>query len=234
MIRFLGAAVLAAATMLAMPSAAEELDSVLDRTRIAYGGDVLPGPGTLIRSQGRILSASRSKSGTVLREASWPEYLRVEITYEDGARESRVMLGADGWRDGAPTSGPMVAAMRLQAARLSLPMILWWERAALTDMGMATREDGVVVHRLRLDLADDLALFVEIEDATGHILRSAGVMTMGGAEMAFGAAYSEFRPFGAAIWPGHEDQSAMGQAIGWTKIDELELGLPFNRDGVKP
>ena len=194
----------------------------------------LPEPGTLVRSRGRIRSATRSLTGTVERDVSWPDYLRVEIAYENGLRESRVMLGDDGWRDGAPASPPMIAAMQLQAARLSLPMILWWEGSAVVDMGDAVREDGKQVHRLKVGLADGLALFVEIDAQTGRILRSAGVMTMGGAEMAFGAAYSDFRAFGDVMWAAHEDQSAMGQPIGWTKVDQLELGLPFDRESVQP
>ena len=219
----------------AMPVRAEEdLAAVLARTKEKYGGDALPADGTLLRSSGTMMSSGRSMQGKILREAAWPSYLRVEIDYDDGTRETRLMLDDEGWRDGEPATGPLVLAMKLQSARLSLPMILWWRHDALTDLGPATREDGVAVRRLRIGLDEALALFVEIETSTGKILRSAGVMSMGGAQMSFGAVYSEFRQFGELTWPTHEDQSAMGRGIGWTRIDTLETGLPFSREGVRP
>ena len=218
--------------IVAAPVSANDLDAILERTRIAYGSDTLPAEGTMIRSRGKVRSNRRGQTGNVTREVSWPDYLRIEIAFENGQRETRLMLGEEGWRDGAAAPGPMISAMRLQAARLSLPMILWWERERLTDLGPARREDGIEVRRLRIGLADDLALFVEIEAGSGRVLRSAGVMRMGGAEMSFGAVYSDFRPFSGVRWPAREDQSAMGQAIGWTVIEQLELGLPW--DSLRP
>jgi hypothetical protein len=101
-------------------------------------------------------------------------------------------------------------------------------------MGEAVRADGVAVRRLALDLGDGLAIFVEIDPAAARILRSAGVMSAGGAKMDFGAAYAEFRDFGALSLPAREEQSAMGQPTGWTEIDNVELDLPFDRDALRP
>ena len=96
--------------------------------------------------------------------------------------------------------------------RRALPMLLDWERGnALADLGPATRGDGRAVRRLRVDLGSDLALFVEIGMRSARILRSAGVMTMGGGEMSFGAAYGPLRAFGPLRLPARETQSAMGQ-----------------------
>jgi len=225
-------AVVAMAPARAAPG--DDLDAVVARVLEAYGGALLPEPGRILRSTGRLHAGRDRKGAEILREVAWPDYLRVEIARDGGARETRVLLGDRGWRDGSPAPVPLVRAMRLQAARLSLPMLLGWERAALSDLGRARRADGRAVRRLRLDLGGSLELFVEIAEPSGRILRSAGVMSMGGAKVSFGATYSEFRSFGALTWRAREAQHAMGRPIGRTEIETLERGPPFDRDTVKP
>jgi hypothetical protein len=235
MTRLILALLLALSLMGAAASRADEtLDALIARTLDAYGGAALPGAGSMFRMSGRNWSNRRGAEGAMLRELRWPDYLRVEIAYEDGGRETRLLVGDQGWRDGVPESGPLVLAMKLQAARLALPMLLAWEVDRLTDMDGARREDGVDVRRMRVDLDDGLALFVEIDSGTARILRSAGVMTMGGMEMSFGAAYGGFRDIGPLSWPGREDQSAMGQDTGWTLIEGIEVNLPLERDALHP
>ena len=212
----------------------EALDALIARTLDVYGGDALPALGCMFRVTGSNWSVRRGATGAVLRELRWPDYLRVEIAYEDGGRETRLLVGDEGWRDDAPAPGPMVAAMKLQAARLALPMLLDWQAAQLSDMGEALREDGIAVHRLRVGLDGGLLLYVEIDLKTARILRSAGVMTMGGAEMSFGAEYADFRDLGRLSWPGREDQSAMGQETGWTIVEQIEVNLPLERDALQP
>jgi len=219
----------------ALPAiAAEPVPELIDRVLAAYGGPALPAQGSMFRTTGRNWSNRRAAEGAILRELRWPDYLRVEIAYSDGGRESRVMLGDEGWRDGAPESGPMLGAMKLQAARLALPMLLGWESERLADLGEAERADGIAVRRLALDLGEGLALYVEIDSAKARILRSAGVMSAGGAKMDFAATYSDFRDFSALSLPAREDQSAMGQPTGWTAIDSVDLDLPFERDALRP
>ncbi len=214
--------------------AAEPVPDLVGRVLAAYGGVALPAEGTMFRTIGWNWSARRSAEGAMFRELRWPDYLRVEIAYTDGGRESRVLIGDRGWRDGVPEAGPMLGAMKLQAARLALPMLLGWEADRLADLGEAIRADGIQVRRLSLELGDGLALFVEIDPAEGRILRSAGVITSGGKQMDFAAAYGEFQGFGALSLPTREEQSAMGQSTGWTVIESIELDVPFERDALHP
>ena len=214
--------------------AGESIDTLIERTIVTYGGAAIPARGTMFRISGHNWSNQRGAEGAMLRELRWPDYLRVEITYEDGGRETRLLVGDEGWWDGAPASGPLVAAMKLQAARLALPMLLRWEAKRVRDMGDALRDDGVEVRRLHVDLGDGLSLFVEIDVHSARILRSAGVMTMGGLEMSFGAEFGDFRSFGALSWPGREDQSAMGQKTGWSVIEVIEVNLSLERDALHP
>lgn len=220
----------------------EPIDALVARTLQAYGGDSLPRHDRMFRVTGRNWSNRRAAEGAVLRELRWPDYLRVEIAYEDGGRESRLLVGDDGWHNGAPAPAPLVDAMRLQAARLALPMLLGWESEQLRDLGEAQLSDGTEVRRLAVDLTEafpsgpggELTLFVEIRRADARILRSAGVMKMGGEEVSFGAAYEEFGPFAALSWPRRENQSAMGQPTGWTTIEAIEVDLPLERDLIRP
>jgi hypothetical protein len=212
----------------------EPLDALIERTLTAYGGAALPAPGAMFRVSGRNWSNSRGAEGALLRALRWPDYLRVEISYEDGGRETRLLVGDEGWRDGAPASSPLVAAMKLQAARLALPMLLDLEADRGRDIGVARRDDGIDVRRLRVELGGGLSLFVEIDAGSARILRSAGVMTMGGMEMSFGAAYGDFRKLGVLSWPGREDQSAMGQETGWSIIEAIEVNPPLERDALHP
>ena len=87
--------------------------------------------------------------------------------------------------------------MKLPAARFSLPMLLQWKADRVRDMGVAWPDDGVEVRRLRAELGGGLVLFVEIDQQSARILRSASVMNIGGTEMYFGDVHDEFRSFGA-------------------------------------
>jgi len=209
----------------AAPARAEQpLDGLLDRVRIAYGGDALPAKGDTILLTGRTHSNAKGADGRMERELIWPSFLRFEISYDDGAAETRLLKDGAGWRDGEPTNQALTLAMRLQAARLALPMLLDWAADKLSDLGEHMREDGGSVRRLRVDLGDDLFLFVEIGVEEARILRTAGVMRMGGAEMEFGAIYSDFRGFGEVSWPSREEQYAMGRPTGWTIIESVTFG----------
>lgn len=208
-------------------TAEDHVSTLVKKVVTAYGGPALPALGEGLRQSGTTYSNRRGVAGAIIREVRWPDYLRVEIAYGDGGRETRRLAGDEGFRDGAPATAPMTAAMRLQAARLSLPMLLEWEADGLRDLGGFTGEAGRPVRRVAIALDEGLTLFVEIEEDGGRILRSAGVMTFGGAEMAFGATYSQPGEFGALSWPTREDQVAMGQPTGWTEITSVEVVTEF-------
>lgn len=216
------------------PAAAGAVETLVARVLAAHGGPDLPDEGALLISEGRIRSDRLDSIGRVRRAVAWPDYLSIEISHPGHPSETRLMIGDRGWRDGAPASGPLLRAMRLQAARLALPMLLDWERGKIADLGPATRGDGRAVRRLRVDLGSDLALFVEIGMRSARILRSAGVMTMGGGEMSFGAAYGPLRAFGPLRLPARETQSAMGRPIGWTEIDRVAAGLAPASRSLQP
>jgi hypothetical protein len=119
-----------------------------------------------------------------------------------------------------------------RAARSADAVALGGER--VRDLGDALRNDGIEVRRLHVVLGDDLSLFVEVDVRSARNLRSAGVMTMGGLEMSFGAEFGDFRSFGALSWPGREDRSAMGQKTGRSVIEVIEVNLSLERDALHP
>ena len=117
---------------------------------------------------------------------------------------------------------------------MSLPMLLSWEREQLRSLGETSRADGRRVNRVAIELDDGLALYVEIDSTTAEILRSAGVMAMGGAEMSFGTTYGPIVDFGQLRSSAREDQTAMGRRTGWTEIVNIELDHPPSRDTLQP
>lgn len=210
------------------------LSKPIARTLQSYSVENHSADTVVIRQHGRTMSMRRNAVGATLREVQWPHYLSVEIEYSDGSVEHRLLLGEEGWRDGVPAPAPLVAAMRLQAARVSLPMLLVWDAGKIRDLGGAVREDGVSVRRIAVEIGEGLTTFVEIDVETATILRSAGVMSFGGAEMSFGAAYTALTNFGPMRQTAREDLTAVGQQTGWMEIDSVELDRPVNPDSLRP
>ena len=200
----------------------------------AYGGESLPRRGQVIRQTGRNWSEMHGAEGRIVREFRWPDYLRVEIDYPDGSSESRLLDGIRIMRDGQPVPPAMASAMRLQLARLSLPMLLAWEAGRLSELAPTRRPDGIEVRRLRVDFDDGLALFAEVDRETARILRTAGVVQLGKESVSFGAEYDRFRFFGGLSWPEKEDLSAMGHGIGSVVLETIEIDPAPARDFLKP
>src|SRR4051812_36129994 len=110
-----------------------ELDTLLSRVVRAYGGEKSLARIKASREFGTLVSP-RGVARTV-RVFAPPDRLRVEIAYEAGGGEVRVLDGQQGWRNGEPVAGPPRDAMILQAARIDLAGLLLRNRARLVDLG---------------------------------------------------------------------------------------------------
>jgi hypothetical protein len=107
--------------------------------------------------------------------------------------------------------------MKLQAARLELPMLLVAKRAALKDLGA---HDGV--RAIEIPLSDTLSLTVNIDPKTWHILRSTGKAS----GLEFVVDYSDFRRMGGLLFPFAEAGMAMGMPTANTKFDSITINPP--------
>lgn len=186
--------------------------SMADRVIETYGGveaDAEPA----LEQVGRIVSPMHPGAvGTVVRKSAGPSRLRVETTFPGQRTEVRVVDGERGWRDGVEVTGPNLAAMQLQAARLSLPSLLAKRRAHLTDGGEAAGGAGRR-HVLVVDLGQGRRLTLEIDPDNGHVLRTVGraEATAGGPAIEFATDYGELRAVDGRLVPFYECTTAMGR-----------------------
>jgi hypothetical protein len=201
----------------------DSLDALLSRVAEAYGGtDLLIRTKAVIQT-GTTYSTMRDSSGPVMRAYQHPDKLRIEIRYPGSDPETRTLMGPHGWRGGVPVKGPFHASMVLQATRMGLPYNLLEGRGRLRDRGAVTGESGKTLRAVELPLSEDMHLIVEIDPASGHILKTRGVLSMGGNRMEFITAYEAFRREEGRLYAAKEVHYAMGQRTGYTDIEQVEF-----------
>jgi hypothetical protein len=216
-----------AASILLLSAAAfasDGVDSLVRKSVDAYGGEAALARAAHIRQFGKTSSIMRTgTTGTIQREFTAPDRLRVQITYGRDV-ETRVFDGKDGWRMGKKVDGAPYDAMVLQAARLALPLNLLRNRKKLVDKGVG-EVDGKPVRTLELPLGGGLKLTVDIDPETGRIVRSAGRggEGMGGQPLEFITGYSDFRKVGALLFAFREANFANGFVTGETILEKVEL-----------
>ncbi|HEY6843644.1 MAG TPA: hypothetical protein VI391_05700, partial [Thermoanaerobaculia bacterium] len=140
---------------------AVSLQSLADKVIAAYG----PWQNVLaVRQAGRVIPAMRPDEGKLTREWQRPDKLRVEIAYPSHT-EVRAVEGNHGTQNGKEASGMGLDAMRLQAARIAVPLLLVEKRKELRGAGK---------NAIEIPLADKMTVTIEVDPATGHILKSIG------------------------------------------------------------
>lgn len=213
------------ALSLADAASGEDLSALVRRTLDAYGGAEALAQGVAVRERGAVHPKQRhpGEVGKLQRLFQGAARLRVEIDYSDGVREVRVLDGPRGWRDGVPVAGPLLDSMAVQAARLALPQLLQEHAGALIDRGSVTRDEAER-RRLELPLGGARSLVVEIDPATGRILRSVGRLAMGEAgAMEFVTEYDDFREVGGVLFAFRERNFAGAVETAETVLESVEL-----------
>jgi hypothetical protein len=200
-----------AALLFAASAHAQSLDDVVSNVMKEYGGKAAWAKVTSLRETGTVVPVMRKGDGKLTRTWSFPDKLNVEIAYP-AETEVRIVDGDHGTRNGKEVTGPSLDAMKLQAARLQLPMLLATKRATLKDLGT---KDGI--RTIEIPLSETLALTVNIDPKTSHILRSAG---KSGA-LEFVVDYSDFRRVAGLLFPFAEAGMAMGMPTANTKFDSI-------------
>src|SRR5664279_170800 len=128
-------ATLTLSLLLAPHARAQSLDDVVESVLKEYGGAAAWQKVTTIRETGQVVPAMGKGDGAMTRFWQKPDKLRIEIVYP-ARTELRVVDGDHGTNNGKEVTGPGLDAMRLQAARLALPLLLIEKRASLHDGGM--------------------------------------------------------------------------------------------------
>jgi len=202
-----------AALLVAASASAQSLDDVVSKVMKEYGGKAAWAKVTSLHETGTVVPVMRKGDGKLTRTWSGPGKLNVEIVYPTET-EVRIVDGDHGTRNGKEATGGNLDGMKLQAARLELPMLLVTKRAALKDLGT---KDGV--RAVEIPLSETLTLTVNIDPKTSHILRSTGKAS----GLEFVVDYSDFRRVDGLLFPFAEAGMAMGMPTANTKFDSVVI-----------
>lgn len=219
----------------AQAAKAADASLLIERVLAAYGSDSAEGRGQTMRQVGRIVSFARGgKEASVTRLLQLPDRLRIEIRFPGEAPEIRVLNGDTGWKNGISAAPPLRDSMALQAARISLPWLLRDRRAETTELATIETPEGARRRVLQVGLQRGHTLVLEIDPDTAMVRRSVGRMVMGCQTIEFSAEYGEFRIWDGIVVATREAQHAMGQAIGYTLLEQVEMGVSLPKGSFKP
>jgi len=192
---------------------AQTLDAVVANVMKEYGGSAAWQKVASLQETGTVVPVMRKGDGKMTRLWQGDGKLRIEIVYPTD-REVRVVDGDHGTRNDKEVTGASLDAMKLQAARLALPYLLVARRAALKDLG-----DAGGLHSVEIPLSSTLALSVDIDPKTWHIVRSSGKA----AGMNFVVDYTNFRRVDGLLFAFGEAGTAQGMPTANTSIDAVTI-----------
>jgi len=190
--------------------------SVRDQLVARYGEQ----PPAAIRQTGTTTSFSRGE-GALVRLFKGPDRFRNEITYSSG-QEVRTLIGPMAWQQSKPATPALRSAIVLQAARVALPWNMLARWSETHDLGTEADDNGNTLQVIELELEPLLKLVIHVDRASGHIVRSRGVMEVGTRSMDFATRYSDFRSQGGRTYAAREQQFAAGQHTGFSVIERIE------------
>jgi hypothetical protein len=192
-------------------TAAEPPKELLAKVAAAYGTTA---PAAIVE-EGTTTSFRRG-DGKLLRQYQSPDRFSIRIDYSTGS-EARVMVGEKAWQQGMPANPMLRGAIALQVARIALPWNMLAKRSSLVDLGPVASGG----HAIEFPLEEQLKLVVEVDPASGRILRSRGIYRMGEGTMEFATAYSDFRTINGRLHAAREEHYAMGQHTGYSVIEKV-------------
>jgi hypothetical protein len=218
----------------AAAAADRETAALIRRCVEAYGGDAAIGRASTSVHEGTVTSLLHPGSqGRLARAYARPRRLRVEVAFPDAPEgEIRVLDGRRGWRQGQEVTGPPLAAMILQAARMDLPAQLAAPGAKVTSRGTLAL-GGRTLRVLALEVAPGVTVEAAIEPDTGRILRSRG-SAAGPSPVEFVTTYSDFRTVDGVLVPFHEENWANGKNTGETVLTSVDFPGSFPPDLFRP
>lgn len=207
------------AVMLALaadPAPPPDVAAVVGAVVAAAGGEKAWRAAPCRIERGRLTTGKAA--GELYRAVAWPGRLHLELSYQRGLRERRVLNGGLAWVDGKPVQGAQLAALTLQSLRAGLPLILLDRQDELVDRGVVQRA-GLSLRRLELPVGQDLSLEVEIDARLNRVVTATGRV----GRLTVGAAYGDWRKVGALLLPFKEELFAAGAPTGVITLDSVEL-----------
>jgi hypothetical protein len=219
---------------IAPAQADDTLQDLIDKVLNNYGGENTWKQTTSIYQEGNTFSQALHQLGRTIRSFNYPHQALIEIRYDSGDSESRLLNGDKVWDHGKSGSQPFMLATRLQSYRLALPKQLAEKRREAKDLGSRSDEDGKNHRGIELGYDHGLKLILDIDADSGHILSTWGLMSMGGQTMQFATFYDDFRIVDGRLIAFKEEHYAMGNFTGHTEIEKVEFNKKFSKETFEP
>lgn len=219
--------------------AAEPRDAadLIGRMLRAHGGWARLSAVKSYRAEGELFSVRRHDASPTVRVSAGPTRFKSIIDYPDG-HEARLLDGPHGWRAVGgqafePSSGPMLEAMRLQAARAAVPWILHGHErdARLIEPYEA---DSARWPGLEITLEGGLLLRVYADPVTWRARMSQGLLTHGGMQTHFETFYDDWKRIDGVWFPHLEQNWASGAHTGQTLLKHVQFGPRLAPDEFTP
>ncbi|WP_448191380.1 hypothetical protein [Azospirillum sp. sgz301742] len=211
-----------------------DIDALIHRSVDAYGGEAALKGVTGMLQRGRLVSLRTGAEGPVERVFQRPDRFRIRIEAPGQPAEVRVLDGPRAWKDGAEAPKPLRQSIILQAVRFNLPLLLLENRARVRDLGPVTDQQGHALRALAVPLDEGMMLVADMEPDSGRILRSRGILAMGGQQMEFATLYDGFRTVDGVLVPFREQHYAMGMNTGTTTLEAVEVNPALPATAFRP
>lgn len=199
-----------------------EVHSLVQEILHAYGGAAALGKVRAYRAEGILTATDHREQGNLVRWFDRPDGLRVEMRYPDRG-EVRVAAGDEGWggpddRQLQPIAGPVLESLRLQAARLDLPLRLAEQESSLVWMDSDDKGRRV----LRLSLGGGMLLDYHVSPKK-HRIERVSMRLSDPAPMQLAADLSEFRWVHGVLFPFREDTYAGGVKTAIVRLRSVKI-----------
>jgi hypothetical protein len=209
------------------------IDSVLS----AHGGVEALRGAAAYSMRGRFENLEQPGAATTFRTYQRPDRLRVVIHYPR-AVEVRILNGQRGWRrvrSGmyVEETGPLLAAMRLQAARADAAWTLAEHRAEARAIAPLDQK-GHRYPGLAVTLGDGLELRLYVDPATHLVTVSESALRIGDAETTFRTIYADYRPIDGVLFAFREENFTEGEHTGSTFIDDVRVNPDLGPETFTP
>ncbi len=175
----------------------------------AYGGAAALGKVRAYRAEGILTATGHREQGHIVRWRERSDGLRIELRYPDRG-ELRVVRGDEGWggpddRHLQPVTGVFLETLRLEAARLDLPLRLAEQESSLVRMDPDDKERVV----LQLPLSGGTSLEYHV-DPRKHRIERVSMRLSSPTPTDSAVDLSEFRWVHGVLFPFREDSYAGG------------------------
>jgi hypothetical protein len=182
---------------------------VVDDVIAAYGGAEAWQKVKSFRQSGTVDSPMRPAPGNVTRLWTRPDKLTFEVVYPT-SKEVRIVDGDHGTQNGKEATGMGLAGMRMQAARLAIPLLLIGHRANVQV------RDG---HVLEVAIGPGITMTMEVDPKTNRVVRSVGK----GEGIELATTYADFRKVDGLLFPFSEESFANGTKTATTTLAKIEI-----------